>query len=69
MSSCLKFAKPGGSGRASMVSGGNMSINSQDDRNLIGSVMSSGGINEQSDLIPEGGAHVKMVPLSAYKTM
>ena len=69
MLSCSRFAKPRGSGRASMVSGGSMRINSRDDRNLSGSVMSSGGSSEQNDLTPEGGAHVQMVPLSAYKTM
>ena len=69
MLSCSRFAKPRGSGRASMVSDGSTSMNSREDRKLSGSVMSSGGSSEQSDLTPEGGAHVQMVPLSAYKTM
>ena len=71
MLSCSRCAKPRGtreSDRASMVSGGSMRINSLDDRNLSGSVMSNGGSSKQSDLTPEGGEHVQMVPLSAYKT-
>ena len=68
MLSCSRFAKPRGSGRASVVSGGSMRINSRDDRNLSGSVMSCRRSSEQSGLTPEGGAHVQTVPLLAYET-